>query len=278
MASLESVFRNRHVLLTGGSTGIGLATAKQLAALGATTTLFARRLPVLEEARAAVLKATPGARVHILALDVAKEEDVQRVLAAHLSTNPADMLINNAGIVMPGRFTELESRHFREMMDVNYFGAVNMCRAVIPHMISRTGTNGGGYIANVGSLLSVMGIFGYSAYCGSKFALYGFSEVLRAELWPHNIAVSILLPPDTDTPQHTFELQYLPAETKAIAGQVKMLTAESVADTLLRGMAAKTFEIIPGFDSKTTVLAQRLVPGVVRWVCDSAQRKAQKQG
>ena len=164
---------------------------------------------------------------------------------------------------MPGQFTTLESRHFREMMDINYFGAVHTSRAFLPPLIQRKQP---GHLCNVGSLLSVMGIFGYSAYAASKFALYGFSEVLRAELWPHNIHVSILLPPDTDTPQHSFELQYLPAETKAIAGNVKMLSADSVATTLLKGMAAQKFEIIPGLESQGTVLAQRLMPGVVRWL------------
>jgi 3-dehydrosphinganine reductase len=270
MPSLDAYFRGKHVLLTGGSTGIGLATACQLARLGAPVTLIARRASVLDEAKAKVLAGTPGATVHTLPLDVANEKDVMQKVGAHIQNVPADMLINNAGIVMPGRFVDLEYRHFREIMDVNYFGAVNMCRAVMPQLMERKG----GHVANVGSLLSVMGVFGYSAYAASKFALYGLSEVIRAELWPYNVRTSILLPPDTDTPQHAFELPHLPPETRAIAGTVKMLTPEFVADTLLKGMAAGTFEIIPGFDSKGTVLAQRLVPGVVRMVCDNAQKKA----
>jgi 3-dehydrosphinganine reductase len=210
--------------------------------------------------------------VHLLPLDVSKEQDVMEKVGAHLQKGPVDMLINNAGVVMPGRFVELDPKHFRDMMDINYFGAINMCRAVLPHLIQRKT----GHVANVGSLLSVMGVYGYSAYVGSKFALYGITEVLRAEMWPHNIRVSVLLPPDTDTPQHAFELPLLPPETRAISGSVKMLSAEFVADCLLKGMASNTFEIIPGLDSKGTVFAQRLVPGVVRMVCDSAQKKASK--
>lgn len=269
MSNPKRYFEGKHVLVTGGSSGIGLALGKRLVELGAEVTLFARRQAVLEEGKAQIEAAHPGAKVHAVALDVAREEEVQRVLTAHLAAHPADMLINNAGIAMPGRFLETDPRHYREQMDVNYFGVVHMCRAVVPHLIQR----GGGHVANVGSLLSVMGVYGYTAYAASKFALYGFSECLRAELWPHGIATTVLLPPDTDTPQHTEELKYLPPETKAISGSVKMLSAEEVAESLIRGMAAKEFVVVPGAMSRMTVVANRWMPGVVRWFCDSAQKK-----
>lgn len=274
MGGLESYFANKHVLITGGSSGIGLAVAKRLVALSAEVTLIARRENLLAEAKAELLKLQPSAKVHTLALDVSNESEVNRVLAAHLAQHPARMLINNAGIALPGRFLEMEPRHYREQMDINYFGAVHLTRAVAPHLIQQ----GGGHVANVGSLLSVMGIYGYTAYAATKFALYGFSECLRAELKPHGIEVSILLPPDTDTPQHAAEIAHLPAETKAIAGNVKMMSAEAVAEALLRGMAQGQFEIVPGMESRFTVLANRWMPGVVRWFCDSAQSKVEKTG
>ena len=123
-------------------------------------------------------------------------------------------------------------------------------------------------------MAGAIGIYGYTAYSATKFALVGFSQCLRAEMWPHNIKVSVCLPPDTDTPQLAFENQYKPAETKAIAGNVKTMPAAAVADSMLSGMASGTFEIIPGFDGWSSAFAQRLVPGVVRMVCDSAQKKA----
>lgn len=274
MSDLAAYFGQHHVLITGGSSGIGLAVAKQLVGLGAEVTLIARREKLLEEAKVELVKLKPNALVHTLAVDVANEAEVNRVVGAHLEKRPAKMVINNAGIALPGRFLEMEARHYREQMDVNYFGAVHLTRVAAPHLIKQ----GGGHIANVGSLLSVMGIYGYTAYAATKFALFGFSECLRAELKPHGVEVSILLPPDTDTPQHAAELAHLPAETKAISGNVKMMSAESVADALLRGMANKQFEIVPGMESRFTVLANRWMPGVVRWFCDSAQGKAQKSG
>ena len=123
-------------------------------------------------------------------------------------------------------------------------------------------------------MAGVIGIYGYTAYAASKFAICGLSEALRGEMWPHKVAVSVCMPPDTDTPQLAFENQYKPKETKAIAGNVKTMTADAVASAMLDGMAAGKFEIIPGMDGKVSALAQRWVPGIVRMVCDGAQKKA----
>ena len=242
----------------------------RLAELKAELTLVARRMPLLEEAKAEIVGAHPGAQVHLLPLDISDEQKVQAELGAHLQAHAPDMLINNAGIARPGRFLEQDPQDYRDHMDINYFGMVNTTRVVAPLLVAK----GQGHIANVGSLLSVMGIYGYTAYAASKFAMQGFTECLRAELKPYGVQVTILQPPDTDTPQHSAELEIMPAETKAIAGSVKMLSAERVADTLLDGMAAGRFEIIPGFDGRMTVMAHRWIPGVVRWVCDSSQKKA----
>lgn len=260
-------FNGKHVLVTGGSSGIGLSVASQLLGHGASITILARRQSLLDEAKAAL-----GApqRTHTLAVDVADEPAVTQKVGAHLTQYPADMLINNAGVVMPGRFVELEYRHFREMMDVNYFGTVHMCRAVIPQLIGR----GGGHVLNVSSMAGAIGIYGYTAYAASKFAICGFSEALRGEMWPHKIRVSVCLPPDTDTPQLVFENQFKPAETKAIAGNVKTMTADDVATSILTGMAKGKYEIVPGMDGQLTVTASRFLPGVTRWVCDRSQKKA----
>jgi 3-dehydrosphinganine reductase len=269
--SVRDYFSGKGVVVTGGSSGIGLAFAQIIAAYGAEVTLVARRRNLLDEAKAAIAAATPNAVVHTIELDVSREEHVARAMRAHLDAHRTDMLVNNAGVVMPGRFLELPTKEFRQMMDVNYFGTVYMSKVLLPHFVS----NKAGHVLNVSSLAGIMGIYGYTAYAASKFALVGLSQALRAEMWPHGVRVSVCLPPDTDTPQLAFENQYKPAETKAIAGTVKTLSADQVAASMAEGMAKGTFEIYPDFGSRMVALGQGVLPGVARWVCDSAQKKAQ---
>lgn len=272
---MQSYYRGRSALITGGSSGIGLALARRLLDVGASVTLVARRPGPLEEAKASLLREVPRGRVTTLDLDVSDEEAVRARLGELLDKEPVDTVINNAGVVMPGRFVDLPTSEFRQMMDINYFGAVHVCQATVPRLAARAASTGrASHILNVSSLAGYIGIYGYTAYAASKFALRGFSEALRGELWPEQVRVSVCFPPDTDTPQLHFENQHKPAETKAIAGQVKPLTAEIVADATLRGMAKGRFEIIPGAAAWGSALAQRLVPSLVRMTCDSAQKRA----
>jgi len=263
-------FAGKRVLVTGGSSGIGLAFATAAVELGASVTLIARRRALLDDARRGLEAAHPSARVLTVELDVADEDAVARVMDAHLAAHGVDMLVNNAGVVMPGRFLELASRDVHQMMDVNFFGTASMTRAVLPRLVAQRS----GHVLNVSSLAGVLGIFGYTAYAASKFAVVGFSQALRAELWPRGVRVSVCLPPDTDTPQLAFENQHKPPETKAIAGNVKTLAPETVARAMIAGMARGDFEIFPDLGSRLVARAQGLVPGLARRICDAAQRKA----
>ncbi len=263
-------FSGKSVIVTGGSSGIGFAFADRAVGLGAQAVLVARRPELLAQAKSKLEARHPSARVVTLPLDVSDEAAVERAMQAHLDEHPADMLVNNAGVVMPGRFVDLPMKEFRQMMDINFFGSVHMAKATIPHFMKKRG----GHVLNVSSLAGVLGIYGYTAYAASKFAVVGFSQALRGEMWPHDIKVSVCLPPDTDTPQLELENKYKPAETKAIAGTVKMLSPDAVADAMIEGMARGQFEIYPDLASRFVALGQGVLPAVTRWVCDAAQKKA----
>ena len=263
-------FSLKTVVITGGSSGIGLSLAEKLAAHEARLVLVARRASVLDEAKEKILRSHPRASVTTLPLDISDEAAVNDAIGKLLENTPIDILVNNAGVVMPGRFLELPTSEFRQMMDINYFGMIHMCKAVLPHMSARST----GHVVNVSSLAGVMGIYGYTAYAASKFAVVGFSQALRGEMWPHGVKVSVCLPPDTDTPQLAFENQHKPAETKAIAGTVKTLPPEAVANAMIAGMVKGQFEIYPDLASRMVAMGQGALPAVARWVCDAAQRKA----
>jgi 3-dehydrosphinganine reductase len=132
------------------------------------------------------------------------------------------------------------------MMEVNYFGTVYMTKEVLPAMLKR----GSGYIINISSVAGFLGTFGYTAYGASKFAVRGFSDALRAEMRIHGIGVSIIFPQDTQTAQLEYESQYKPPETKALAGNTKIMSPEDVAHEAIRGIERGRYIILPGLESK----------------------------
>jgi 3-dehydrosphinganine reductase len=270
-----SEFDGARVYVVGGSMGIGLAIAQRVAGLGADATIFARRREPLEQAAEAVRAARkrPSQSVAWRQLDVADHDQVAATMQAQVAERGApDVLINCAGHAHPRPFEEISYAQFAETMLVNLNGSWNTVQALLPHMKQKSR----GYIVNTSSVAGLIGVFGYTDYCASKFALVGFSEALRGELKPHGIKVSVLCPPDTDTPGLESENLTKPAETRAIAAAAKLLSAGAVADELVRGMSRESFLIIPGFDSRMSALAKRLAPSVVYWVMDRAVAKVRR--
>ncbi len=205
-------FKDRNVLISGGSSGIGLELSRQLATEGANISIFARTIPQLENALSEIQKIHPGQH-YAFPTDVSNEEQVNRSVGQLLENGwYPDMVINSAGVVQPGYTRDLDLATYHWMMDVNYFGAVNLTKAVLPGMLER----GAGHIVNIASMMAVIGVIGYTAYAASKFALRGFSDALRMELKPHGIHVSIVYPADTDTPQLEYENRFKPEAWKKI--------------------------------------------------------------
>jgi 3-dehydrosphinganine reductase len=130
---------------------------------------------------------------------------------------------------------------FHEMMDLNYFGTVHMVKALLPEMLER----GSGYIINFSSGAGFLAPFGYSAYGPSKYAVRGFSDILRLELKPLGLRVSVVFPPDTDTPGLENENKTKPFETLA-AFSSKVVAADTVARAVVRGMKRGQYIILPG--------------------------------
>ncbi|MEN4098971.1 MAG: SDR family oxidoreductase [Anaerolineaceae bacterium] len=241
-------FTNQRILITGGSSGIGLALAKQLSALGAHVCILARRDDLLQASLIAITASRKheSQRFSALKADVANHEDVSQVIRGYIESEGAiDILINSAGVVEPGVFQELTPRDFEWNMAVNFHGTVNATLAVIQPMLAR----GSGVIVNISSMAGFLGIYGYTAYSASKYAVRGFSDALRGEMKPRGIRVHLVFPPDTDTPQLAYDNAHKPTVTKELSGIAKALSPEYVAAAILKGIAQQRYIITPGFDA-----------------------------
>jgi 3-dehydrosphinganine reductase len=271
-------FKDKVVLITGGSSGIGLALARALAGFGARLWLLARDEQRLSAAVTALrtLQPSRAADFHALSTDVSDAHQVAQAIAyIHAQDGVPDVVINSAGVTHPGYVQDLDLDLFRWMMEVNYLGTVYVTKAVLPGMIARRS----GHIVNISSLAGVISIFGYSAYAPSKAAVRSFSEVLRCEMKPYGIGVSIVYPSDTDTPQLAYENRFKPPETKALGALASALTADQVAQAILKGIIRRRFIIVPGLESKFWYLASWLAgPAtypILDWLIARARRQLQ---
>jgi 3-dehydrosphinganine reductase len=266
-------FTGKHVIVTGGSSGIGLATARQFAALGAKLSLIARDAGKLNAAAEELRRLGKGT-VEVASADVSQSAEVKAAIATlEGKQGGCDVLVTSAGITHPGYFEQLEDRIFREMMEVDYFGTLYAVQAVVPGMMARKSGN----ICAVSSAAGLIGVFGYTAYGAAKFAVRGLMEALCQEMKPYNIAVSIAYPPDTDTPQLAFENTFKPLETRHIAGAIKPISAEKMASAIVAGIAAKRRSITA--DTQTALLSRigGLVEPILASSFDGAVKKARKE-
>jgi len=261
-------------LITGGSSGIGFAVAKQLVLEGTDVCLLARNFDKLQAAQQTLseLSVRTDQQIQIISTDVTHYDDLAYTLEEWTTDyGIPDLLINAAGVVYPGYFQELAIDTFHWQMDINYFGTLHTLKCLIPGMIER----GSGTVVNISSLAGFIGIFGYSGYGASKYAVRGLSDVLRAEMKPLGIQVAIVFPPDTQTPQLDFDNQHKPHETKSLAGNNTVLSADQVANTILKGIRKGRYVIIPGFEGKFFYFLTHLLVNLTYPIMDNLIRKAQ---
>lgn len=260
-------YLNQHAIVTGGSSGIGKAVAKLLAQQGANLTLIARDRPKLLQAQQEIstIKLNQSQQINIAIADVADRAFITSVIEEAIANLGAPiLLITSAGIAHPGYFSEIPLEMFEQTMAVNYFGSLYSVKAVLPAMIERQQ----GQMVLISSAAGLIGVYGYSAYCPSKFAIRGLAESLRGELKPKGINLMVVYPPDTDTPQLAAENKIKPLETKKITASAKVLSAEAVAEEILRGVAKNKFAIAPGAELKILNRCHSLLSPALNWYFD----------
>lgn len=259
-----------HAIVTGGSSGIGWATARVLAARGAQVSLIARDPIRLAAAAQGIRDAVPGAAAGTGAADVTDPVALRTALDAVCATSgPCDLLVACAGSAHPGYFEQLDDSVFREQMDVDYFGTLHAVRAVVPSMMER----GRGHIVLVSSTAGLIGVFGYSAYAPAKFAVRGLAETLRPELAPHGIVIACAYLPDTRTPGYDRENELKPPETVRISAAIKPRDAEPVAKAIVRGIEHDRLVITADVQTAALARAAGLLGPHVRRTMDRTIRR-----
>src|SRR5689334_11215222 len=194
MAWLDG-FRDRNVIVTGASSGIGRATAIAFAAAGSRVALVARRRGELEKVAAEI--AAGGGQALVAPADVTDRVQVDACFdAVGRAWGAIDVVVNNAGILRPAPVTELTAEDLDAMLRVNLFGALWVMQAAVPRMRERNA----GTIVNVASLAGRRGITPLGGYCATKFALVGLTEALRTELDGGDVHVALVLPGVVETP------------------------------------------------------------------------------
>ncbi len=240
-------FQQQTAIITGGSSGIGKAIAKILVSQGFQLAIIARDHAklILTQEKLKAIKKYPEQKILIYVADVSdRRQAEQAITSAITDLGTPDLLITSAGIVYSDYFEHLPIEVFEETMAVNYFGTLYCLKAVFNRMKQEQK----GHIVLVSSGAGLMGIYGYSAYSPSKFAIRGLAESLRPELKLWGINLSVVYPPDTDTPQLEQENKTKPPETKAITGKAKTWSAEAVAQAIIQGIQQKSFVITPGLE------------------------------
>lgn len=248
------------VYITGGSSGIGLALAKQLAREGASLVIIARNQEKLDAAEKELTQLiAPGQKVVTAALDVGDftmlKENMDDLCRNY---GVPDLLITSAGIGNAKTFLDTSAEEADQMMRINYAGTRDTIKCVLPHMLE----SGAGKILMVSSMAGLLGVYGYSAYSATKHALMGFAASLRAEMAQSAIQVSVICPSETETPILEMEKDTLPEATRRIKDLTGRFQPEDVAAYALRKLQRGDYLIIPGVRARMIYRMSRWTPGM----------------
>jgi len=250
-------FKNKKVWITGASSGIGEAVAYAMIEQGAEIIASA---PFIDELETSKSKAPIPDKYHIFPIDLSKPETIEVVAQQVIDRfKRIDILINNAGISQRSLTLDTPIENDRKVMEIDYFGAVILTKAVLPQMIKQ----GGGHLLCTSSMVGVFGFPLRSSYSAAKHALHGFFESLRTEYYNQNIKVSIIIGGRIQT---QISLNALTKDGSAYGkmddGQKNGITPQKAAKQILRGIRKNKLEIWVGGFELLMVLIKRWFPNL----------------
>jgi short-subunit dehydrogenase len=252
-------FKNKVVVITGASSGIGKALAEEFAKRGANVVLGARQYVKLCEVTNDIHDRY-GVRTLAVQTDVTIEKDCENLINQAVYTmGRIDILINNAGISMRALFKDLDLDVLKQVMDINFWGAVYCTKYALPELLKSQGS-----VVAVSSIAGFKGLPGRTGYSASKFAMNGFFESLRVENLKTGLHVMVACPGFTASNIRQVALnQSARPQGESSMDEGKMMSAEQVSEIIINGIASKKREIIMTGQGKLTVFLQKFLPGLL---------------
>ena len=252
----SSFFKDKVIIITGASSGIGLASAKLFASLGARLSLAARSIDRLESL-AREISPDPESRVLCVKTDVSVEEDCRNLIEKTVAKfGGIDILVNNAGISMRAMFRDLDLSVIKSLMDVNFWGTVYCTKYALPYLLEAKGS-----VVGVISIAGYAGLPGRTGYSSSKYAIRGFLDTLRIEHLYDGLHVMIFAPGFTASNVRNAALTADGSrQGKTPRDEGKMMTAERCAEYLAKGLRKRKSEMILTPVGKATVLLHNIFP------------------
>ena len=268
-------FKGKVAVIPGGSKGMGKATAKDLVQLGGSVCIIARGMEALKETEEECnkLKSDDSQFVEIISCDTTDMDKLKPLLTDFIDKHGVpDYLFNFVGYAYVQYIEKLTLADFKNNMNVNYYGQLVPTLIIMPYFMDAKN----GYITFTSSLMGFFAVMGYATYCPSKFAVFGLAEILRHELLPYKIKVSVLFPTDTDTPGLAEEDILKPEECKIISETGTVMKPEEVAEIFIDGVLEGRFEILPG-EAAFQMEEMRKDPDGIRGVTDSLYKRARRK-
>ena len=249
--------KNKVVIITGASSGIGRALAFEFARRGCKLTLAARRIELLEQLKTEL----PQTEILVCRTDVSKETECEELIAATVNRfGHINVLINNAGISMRALFEDVELDVIRQLMEVNFWGTVYCTKYALPFLLQTKGS-----VTGIISIAGYVGLPGRTGYSASKFAVRGFLDTLRIENMKKGLHVLVAAPGFTATEVRKTALTADGSHQGETPRQEeKMMTAEKCAWRIAEAIKKKKRQLILTFtEGKLTVFIGKFFPGLL---------------
>lgn len=249
---------NKVVIITGASSGIGMACAREFAAKGASVVLAARNAGAIGKLAKEMI--SKGLEAYAVKTDVSVENECRDLVEATLNKyGRIDVLINNAGISMRALFNEVDLKVLKKLMDVNFWGTVYCTKYALPYLVESKGS-----VAGISSIAGFHGLPGRTGYSASKFAMQGFLEALRIENFKNDLHVLIAAPGFTSSNVRKSALIANGSEQgDSPRTEEKMMQPEEVAKCIFKAIKKRKRSMILTSQGKLTVLLKKITPGIL---------------